>query len=141
MAGKETGTLGRHMIRPHTDHRGGPGSIHRVLWCWDTKQEVLGGGVTWHSTRAHLHALLLVLHAVQLVILIAVLVLAVLQEGDLLEHGAAQAFFAVFACRIPAHNRGAEGALVLPGDKAQMGGCQGLVAEAWTRLSGGLSAP
>lgn len=36
--------------------------------------------------------------------------------------------------------QGAEGMLVLPGGKAPMGGCQGLVARAWTQLSAGLSA-
>lgn len=68
---------------------------------------------------AHLHPLFLVLHTVQLVVLVTVLVLTALQEGDLLQHRAAQALFAIFACRVPAHDRGAGGALVPPGGKAQ----------------------
>ena len=82
------------------------------------------GGPSWigaPGSRPHLHALLLVLHAVQLVVLVTVLVLAVLQEGDLLQHRAAQALFAVLAGRIPAQDRGAEGLSVLPDDKARLG--------------------
>lgn len=43
-------------------------------------------GCAGHGGRAHLHTLFLVLHAVQLIVLIAVFVLAVLQEGDLPQH-------------------------------------------------------
>lgn len=78
---------------------------------WYTKQGVLWrrGGALPSGSRAHLHTLLLVLHTVQLVVLVAVLVLAVLQEGDLLQHRAAQALLPVFACCIPAHSRGQSG--------------------------------
>lgn len=40
----------------------------------------------WGAGVFHLHALLLVLHIVKLIVLIAVLILTVLQEGDLLQH-------------------------------------------------------
>lgn len=54
--------------------------------------------------RAHLHTLLPVLRAVQLVVLVTVIVLAVLQERDLLQHRAAQALSAVLAGRVPAQD-------------------------------------
>lgn len=42
------------------------------------------------------------LHTVQFIILIAVFILAVLQEGYLLQHRATQALLAIFASCIPA---------------------------------------
>ena len=47
------------------------------------------GRGTSPGPRAHLHTLLLVLHAVQLIVLITVFVLTVWREGDLLQHRAA----------------------------------------------------
>lgn len=52
--------------------------------------------------KTHPHTLLLVLHAVQLIVFITVLILAVLEEGDLLQYRTAQALLAVFASCIPA---------------------------------------
>ena len=59
--------------------------------------------------RTHLHALLPVLRAVQLIVLVTVIVLAVLQEGDLLQHRATQALSAVLAGRVPAQDGGGAG--------------------------------
>lgn len=49
------------------------------------------------------------LHTVQLIVLVAVLILTVLQEGNLLQHRATQALSAIFTRRIPAHDRGQRG--------------------------------
>lgn len=96
------GTLGRYRIRPHRPgHEGSPESTLK-----GNSVPPEGGG-----EGAHLHARLPVLRAVQLIVLVAVLVLAVLQEGDLLQHRATHALFAIFAGRIPAHDMGAEGGI------------------------------
>ena len=67
-----------------------------------TPLEALCYGLPRAGRRAHLHTLLPVLRAVQLVVLVTVIVLAVLQERDLLQHRAAQALSAVLAGRVPA---------------------------------------
>lgn len=80
------------------------------------------GAPPGRGQRAHLHSLLPVLRTVQLIILVTVIILAVLQEGDLLQHRATQALSAVLAGRVPAQDGGgAEGGSVLPGDKARLG--------------------